>query len=101
MPITEVILSHIEKHEIIREEVLNVLNGFNYVKRKGKRYVFYGKTKAGRYLTVVVEKNKEYALVTERESTKSENVLYKKEESKMIDNEESEDKNGKGFRKSA
>jgi uncharacterized DUF497 family protein len=83
MQIKDVILTkkverHIEKHEITREEVLNVLNGFKYVKRKGKRFLFYGKTKAGRYLTIVVEKNREYSLVTARESTKSEKVVYKK-----------------------
>jgi hypothetical protein len=41
---------------------------------------FYGRTKEGRYLTVVVEKGKtgEYYLITARESTKSEKGLYKK-----------------------
>jgi len=40
--------------------------------------LFYGRTKAGRYLTVVVEKGvnrREYYLVTARESTSSEKVL--------------------------
>ncbi|MDI6886442.1 MAG: BrnT family toxin [archaeon] len=83
MPIKDVILTkkvehHIGKHEVTREEIMDVLNGFKYVKRKGKRFLFYGKTKAGRYLTVVLEKNREYFLVTARESTKSEKVLYKK-----------------------
>ena len=44
------------------------------------RALFYGRTKAGRYLSIVVEKSKngEYHLITARESTKSEKVLYKK-----------------------
>ena len=39
--------------------------------------LFYGRTKAGRYPTVVVEKgvNREYYLVTARESTSSEKVI--------------------------
>ena len=85
MPLKDVILTkkverHIEKHEVTREEIMDVLNGFKYVRRKGKRFLFYGRTKAGRYLTVVVEKdvNREYYLVTARESTSSEKVLYKK-----------------------
>jgi uncharacterized DUF497 family protein len=78
--LTKKVESHIEKHEVTRAEVLDVLNGFKYVKRKGKRFLFYGRTRAGRYLTVVVGrgKNSEYYLVTARESTKSEKILYRK-----------------------
>jgi uncharacterized DUF497 family protein len=78
--LTKKVERHIEKHEVTREEVLNVLNGFKYVKRKGKRFLFYGKTKVGRHLTILVDKGKngEYYLITARESTKSEKVLYKK-----------------------
>ena len=80
MPLKDVILTkkverHIEKHGVTR--IMDVLNGFKYVRRKGKRFLFYGRTKAGRYLTVVVEKgvNREYYLVTARESTSSEKVF--------------------------
>ena len=85
MPIKDIILTkkvehHIEKHKVTREEIMDVLAGFKYVKRKREGFLFYGRTKAGRYLTVVVEKGKngETYLVTARESTKSEKVLYKK-----------------------
>jgi uncharacterized DUF497 family protein len=71
---------HIEKHEVRREEIADALNNFKYVKRKNERFLFYSRTKAGRYLSVVVEKEEkgEYYLITARESTKSEKGLYKK-----------------------
>ncbi len=78
--LTKKVERHIAKHKVTREEIADALNGFKYVKRKRARFLFYGRTKAGRYLSIVVEKSKngEYHLITARESTKSEKVLYKK-----------------------
>jgi uncharacterized DUF497 family protein len=80
LTLTKKVERHIEKHEVRREEIADALNDFKYVKRKKERFLFYGRTKEGRYLTVVVEKGKtgEYYLITARESTKSEKGLYKK-----------------------
>jgi len=45
MPLKDVVLTkkverHIEKHGVTREEIIDVLNGFKYVRRKGKRFLF-------------------------------------------------------------
>lgn len=71
---------HIARHKIIIEEVSEIISG-NYVYIKGKlqRWLLIGKTKKGRYLTVIVgirKKKNTYGLVTARPSRKEEISFY-------------------------
>lgn len=70
---------HLGKHNIDRRELLQVLCHPYFIKRSGKRFVLYGKTNSGRYLTAILEKVKGtlFFLVTARNSTKSEKALYR------------------------
>lgn len=71
---------HIARHKIIIEEVSEIISG-NYVYIKGKlqRWLLIGKTKKGRFLTVIVGTRKKkniYGLVTARPSRKEEKSFY-------------------------
>jgi len=85
MSIEDVIITkkaeyHITKHNIMRKEVLEVLNNFKFIQRKKNRFLIYGKANSGRFLTIILERKEDgiYCLVTARDSTKSEKSLYKK-----------------------
>ena len=85
MPIRDVIItkeaeSHITKHSVRRKEVLEVLNNFKFIQRKKSRFLIYGKTNTGRFLTIILERKEDgiFYLVTTRDSVKSEKSLYKK-----------------------
>ncbi len=76
------IASKIEsKHNVTVKEVFEVLEGvFLYTRVKGNRYRIIGKTFAGRFLTLFVDKKGQiYELVTARDSTDAEKRLYRKE----------------------
>ena len=71
---------HIAKHNIAIEEVIEIVSG-NYVYIQGKldRWLLTGKTKKGRFLTVIVgerRKKNTYGLVTARPSRKEEISFY-------------------------
>jgi hypothetical protein len=44
---------HVAKHNIRRNDLFTVLNRPYFVKRSGKRLELYGRTEAGRYLTLI------------------------------------------------
>ncbi|MFZ2071645.1 MAG: hypothetical protein WAV32_08665 [Halobacteriota archaeon] len=70
---------HISKHYIERREILQTLNHPHFLKKTTERYVLYGKTDAGRYLTLILKRRGEvYFLVTARESTDEGKSLYRK-----------------------
>ena len=70
---------HISKHGVEKGEILQILNHPHFLKKTKERYVLYGKTDAGRYLTLVLKREGEvYLLVTARESTDEEKSLYRK-----------------------
>ncbi|NIW14966.1 MAG: BrnT family toxin, partial [Candidatus Thorarchaeota archaeon] len=56
----EVIEKLLTKHGVTRDEVEEVVNGRNEVRKCGKdRYLLFGQTDAGRYLLVVLVKDKD------------------------------------------
>lgn len=72
---------HIDRHKVKIEEVLEIVSG-DYVFIQGKlgRWRLIGKTKKGRFLTVIVGSRREkntYGLVTTRPSRKEEKSFYK------------------------
>jgi uncharacterized DUF497 family protein len=70
---------HISKHAVEKREILQLLNHPRFLKKTKERYVLYGKTDAGRYLTLILKRRGEvYFLVTARESTDDEKSLYQK-----------------------
>jgi len=70
---------HISRHGVEKREILQVLNHPRFLKKTKERYVLYGKTDAGRYLTLVLKQREGvYFLVTARESTDDEKSLYRK-----------------------
>ncbi len=71
---------HIAKHNISIDEVIEIVSG-NYVYMQGKldRWLLIGKTKTGRFLSVVVgerEKKNTYGFVTARPARKEEKSFY-------------------------
>jgi uncharacterized DUF497 family protein len=71
---------HIAKHNVIIDEVLKVISGdYVYIQGKLDRWLLIGKTKKGRFLTVVVGQRKTkytYGFVTARPSRKDEKSFY-------------------------
>jgi uncharacterized DUF497 family protein len=73
-------VQHFDKHNVSKEEVLQIVKNPTYLKRLSKnRYSLYGQTNTGRYLTVILEKKKQiFEVVTARDTTSSEKSLYRK-----------------------
>lgn len=73
--------AHIAKHDIIVEEVKEVISGdFVYIQGKENRWLLIGKTKKKRFLTIIVGARKEkniYGLVTARPARREERSFYK------------------------
>ncbi|MBI2442604.1 MAG: BrnT family toxin [Candidatus Levybacteria bacterium] len=72
--------AHIAKHNITIEEVDQVLSGdYVFIKAREDRWLVIGKTKKGRFLTIVVGERREkdtYGLVTARPTRKEEKSFY-------------------------
>ena len=68
-----------KKHGVKVSEVLEVFEGKIYTKKVGKkRYCVIGRTLAGRFLTIFVDKKgKLLEVVTARDATDSEKRLYR------------------------
>ncbi len=70
---------HVSRHDVERREILQLLNHPHFLKKAKERYILYGKTDTGRYLSLVLKRRGEvYLLVTARESTNEEKSLYRK-----------------------
>lgn len=70
---------HISKHDVEKREILQMLNHPRFLRKTKERYVLYGKTDAGRYLTLILKRRGNvYFLVTARENTDEEKSLYRK-----------------------
>ena len=71
---------HIAKHKISINEVMEIISGdYVYIKGREGKWLLIGKTKEGRYLTIVVgprEKKGVYGLVTARPASKEERSFY-------------------------
>lgn len=71
---------HIAKHNIIIDEVLEVISGdYIFIKGKLERWLLIGKTKKERFLTIVVgerEKKNTYGFITARPTRKDEKSFY-------------------------
>lgn len=83
----EVIDKLIAKHGVTRDEVEEVVNSQNEVRKYGKdRYLVFGQTDAGRYLLVVLIRDKEecgsYIPLSAREMTKSEKRAFRRRRGK-------------------
>lgn len=70
-----------DKHAVDIEEVYEVFESkFVLTRVKGNRYRVIGKTAAGRFLTIFLDKvGKDFEIVTARDSTDSEKRFYRKE----------------------
>lgn len=72
---------HIAKHDVKLDEVLEIINGdYVYIQGKFDRWLLIGKTRNGRFLTVVIGERKEkdtYGLVTTRPCRKEEKSFFK------------------------
>lgn len=72
---------HISKHEVTIEGVLEVIEGdYVYIQAKQGRWQLIGKTKKGKFLSVIVGERQEkntYGLVTARPADRKERSLYK------------------------
>lgn len=71
---------HIAKHNIIIDEVLEVITGdYVFINGKLERWLLIGKTKKERFLTIIVgerEKKNTYGFITARPSRKEEKSFY-------------------------
>lgn len=71
---------HIAKHKIKIAEVKEVVSGdYVYIKSREDRWLLIGKTKPGKFLTIVIGERTEpetYGLVTARPSRKEEREFY-------------------------
>lgn len=75
---------HISKHGIEKREILQTLNHPRFLRKTKERYVLYGKTGAGRYLTLILKRRGNvYFLVTARENTDEEKSLYLSKEDEI------------------
>ena len=70
-----------DKHAVDVEEVYEVFEGkFVLTRVRGNRYRVIGKTAAGRFLTIFMDKvGRDFEIVTARDSTDSEKRFYRKE----------------------
>jgi uncharacterized DUF497 family protein len=75
------------KHGVTRDEVEEVVNGRNEVRKYGKdRYLLFGQTGVGRYLLVVLVRDKDecglYIPISAREMTTSEKRAFRRRRGK-------------------
>lgn len=74
-------VAHIARHHVTVEEVREIVSGdYVYIKAREDRWLVIGKTKAGRFLTVVVGERSErgrYGLVTARPASREERTFYR------------------------
>ena len=77
----EVLTKIRDKHAVDIEEVYEVFEAkITFTKEKGNRYRIIGKTAAGRYLTIFMDKvGKDFEIVTARDSSDSEKRFYRKQ----------------------
>ncbi len=73
--------AHIARHKVTVKEVQEVVSGsYVFIQGKYERLLLIGKTKKGRFLTVVIgerEKKNTYGLVTARPASREERSLYR------------------------
>lgn len=73
-------LAHIARHQVTIEEVQEVIAGdYAFIRGRQDRWLLIGKTKQGRFLTVVVGERAQrhtYGLVTARPSSREERSFY-------------------------
>ena len=63
--ITEGAKRHIANHNVRVEDVITIFERDYFVKRGGKRYELIGRTRAGRFLTLFMKKEKDkFKLIT-------------------------------------
>lgn len=75
-------VEHIASHNVIPEEVRQVLEGKTlFLSAKQNRVMAIGKTKLGRFLTIVLDKTKDYMyyVVAARDADKKEKRMYQEE----------------------
>jgi len=74
-------IAHIARHQVTIEEVQEVVSGdYAYIKGREDRWLLIGKTKTGRFLTVVVGERSQkntYGLVTARPASREERSFYR------------------------
>ena len=87
---------HIAKHKITIDEVIQVIeNDYVYIEGRGKRWLLIGKTKKGRFLTVIIGERREkntYGLITSRPARRDERAFYKEFTIKVGGDENDQDK---------
>ena len=73
---------HIAKHNVNLDEVIEIVSGdYVYIQGKIRRWILIGKTRNGRFLSIIVGKRVQkntYGLVTARPSRKEEKSFYQK-----------------------
>ena len=69
-------IAHIARHHVTVEEVQEIVSGdYAYIKGREDRWLLIGKTKTGRFLTLVVAERSQknsYGLVTARPASREE-----------------------------
>ena len=74
-------IAYIARHQVTIEEVQEVVSGdYAYIKGREDRWLLIGKTKTGRFLTVVVGERSQkntYGLVTARPASREERSFYR------------------------
>lgn len=74
-------INHIARHHVIIREVQEIVSGdYVYIKGRGDRWLLIGRTKTGRFLTVVVGERSQkntYGLVTARPASRDERSFYR------------------------
>lgn len=74
-------IAHITRHQVTIEEVQQIVSGdYAYIKAREDRWLLIGKTKTGRFLTVVVGERSQqgtYGLVTARPASREERSFYR------------------------
>lgn len=72
--------AHIAKHKVKIEQVLEIISGdYVYIQGRIDRWLLIGKTKKGKFLTIVVGKRRQkntYGLVTARPASNEERNFY-------------------------
>lgn len=74
-------IAHIARHQVTIEEVQQIVSGdYVYIKAREDRWLLIGRTKTGRFLTVVVGERSQkdtYGLVTARPASREERSFYR------------------------
>lgn len=74
-------VAHIARHQVTVKEVREIVSGDHaYIKAREDRWLLIGKTKSGRFLTVVVGERSQkdaYGLVTARPASREERSFYR------------------------